>query len=104
MPLCLADISRAIIHTFTNTLPFVDAEKEAGEYQIYARYAIEKAAAHASTVFTTVSEVTNYEAAKLLGRAPDAILPNGLKHSSVLPHRTNSNICTRNSRNASTIL
>ena len=39
---------------------------------------IEKAAAHASTVFTTVSEVTAFESERLLGRAPEAILPNGL--------------------------
>ena len=29
-------------------------------------------------MFTTVSEVTAFEAEKLLGRKPDAILPNGL--------------------------
>lgn len=63
---------------FYEQLPFVDSEKEAGKYQIYSRYAIEKAAAHASTVFTTVSEVTNYEAERLLHRKPDCILPNGL--------------------------
>src|SRR5204863_5368090 len=42
------------------------------------RFAIERTAAHASTVFTTVSEVTGIEAEKLLGRLPCAILPNGL--------------------------
>lgn len=63
---------------FYEHLPYIDSEKEAAKYQIYPRYAIEKAAAHASTVFTTVSEVTNYEAARLLHRNPDAILPNGL--------------------------
>ncbi len=63
---------------FYEQLSSIDAEREAGKYQIYCRYAIEKAAAHASTVFTTVSEVTNVEAARLLGRLPDAILPNGL--------------------------
>jgi glycogen(starch) synthase len=63
---------------FYEHLPFIDPDKEAQKYQIYSRFAIEKAAAHASTVFTTVSEVTNFEAAKLLGRSPDAILPNGL--------------------------
>ncbi|HLL90041.1 MAG TPA: hypothetical protein VK324_12130, partial [Tepidisphaeraceae bacterium] len=63
---------------FYNHLPFLNPEAEAQRYGIYPRYQIEKAAAHASTVFTTVSEVTNYEAEKLLGRTPDAILPNGL--------------------------
>ena len=63
---------------FYDHLPFLDPDAEAAKYQIYPRFAIERAAAHASVVFTTVSEVTATEAAKLLGRVPDAILPNGL--------------------------
>jgi len=63
---------------FYNHLPFINPDFEAQKYQIYSRYQIEKAAAHASTVFTTVSEVTSYEAEKLLGRRPEVILPNGL--------------------------
>jgi len=59
-------------------LPFLNAEAEARKYGIYPRFQIEKAAAHASTVFTTVSEVTAREAQFLLGRNPEAILPNGL--------------------------
>ncbi|HEV7298987.1 MAG TPA: glycosyltransferase [Tepidisphaeraceae bacterium] len=63
---------------FYNNLPYINPEAEAQRYGIYPRYQIEKAAAHASTVFTTVSEVTDVEAEKLLGRKADAILPNGL--------------------------
>jgi glycogen(starch) synthase len=63
---------------FYNHLPFINAEEQAAKYQIFPRFAIERAAAHASTVFTTVSEVTATEAEKLLGRKPDAIVPNGL--------------------------
>ena len=63
---------------FYEHLAFLDPDAEAAKYNILPRYQIEKAAAHASTVFTTVSEVTATEAAKLLGRAPEAILPNGL--------------------------
>jgi glycogen(starch) synthase len=63
---------------FYQHLPFIDPDKEAAKFNIYSRYAIEKAAAHASTVFSTVSEVTAVEAEKLLGRKPEAILPNGL--------------------------
>jgi glycogen(starch) synthase len=63
---------------FYDHLPYVNPEAEAQKYQIYPRYQIEKAAAHASTVFTTVSEVTAFEAEKLLGRTPDTILPNGI--------------------------
>ncbi len=63
---------------FYDHLPFINPDEQAGKYNIWPRYAIERAAAHASTVFTTVSEVTAYEAERLLGRKPDAILPNGL--------------------------
>jgi len=63
---------------FYNHLPFINADEQAGKYNIYPRFAIERAAAHASTVFTTVSEVTSFEAERLLGRKPDLILPNGL--------------------------
>jgi glycogen(starch) synthase len=59
-------------------LPFLNAEAEAQKYNIYPRHQIEKAAAHASTVFTTVSDVTAHEATSLLGRTPEVILPNGL--------------------------
>jgi glycogen(starch) synthase len=63
---------------FYNHMPFISPDEQAAKYQIYPRFAIERAAAHASTVFTTVSEVTATEAEKLLGRKPDAIVPNGL--------------------------
>lgn len=59
-------------------LPYIDAEGEADRYRIYPRFAIERSAAHAATVFTTVSEVTDVEARQLLGRGADAILPNAL--------------------------
>ncbi len=63
---------------FYQHLQFIDPDKEAQHFNIYCRYAIEKAAAHAATLFTTVSQVTALEAEKLLGRRPEAILPNGL--------------------------
>jgi len=63
---------------FYNHLPFIKPDEQAAKYQIWPKHAIERSAAHSSTVFTTVSEVTSYEAEKLLGRKPDVILPNGL--------------------------
>jgi glycogen synthase len=63
---------------FYNHLPFLNADEEAVRFNTYPRFAIERAAAHAATVFTTVSQVTSFEAEKLLGRQPDLILPNGL--------------------------
>ena len=63
---------------FYDHLAFFNAEERAQHYNILPRHLIEKAASHASTVFTTVSEVTAIEAEKLLGRVPEVILPNGL--------------------------
>jgi glycogen(starch) synthase len=63
---------------FYQQLPFIDGEHEADKYRILPKHQIEKAAAHAATVFTTVSEVTAREAAQLLQRPADVILPNGL--------------------------
>ncbi|MEO6435193.1 MAG: glycosyltransferase, partial [Tepidisphaeraceae bacterium] len=63
---------------FYDHLPFINGDEQAAKYQIWPKHAIERAAAHACTVFTTVSEVTGFEAERLLGRRPDAILPNGL--------------------------
>jgi glycogen(starch) synthase len=63
---------------FYDQLPFINPDEQAGKRDIYPRFAIERAASHAATVFTTVSQVTSFEAEKLLGRRPDLILPNGL--------------------------
>lgn len=63
---------------FYAQLPHIDPDAAAAHYNIYPRFAIERAATHSATVFTTVSEVTAVEAQKLLGRLPDVILPNGL--------------------------
>ena len=63
---------------FYEQLPYTDPDAMAAKYQIYAKWQIERAATHASTVFTTVSEVTDAEAQQLLGRKADAIVPNGL--------------------------
>lgn len=63
---------------FYDHLPFYDWEVEARNFNIDAQVRIERAAAHGSHVFTTVSEVTARECLALLGRNPDMILPNGL--------------------------
>lgn len=39
---------------------------------------MERAACHMAHVFTTVSEITGYEAENLIGRKPDILTPNGL--------------------------
>ncbi|MEM6312451.1 MAG: glycosyltransferase, partial [Planctomycetota bacterium] len=61
-----------------DTLEHIDPDAAATHYNIATRYRLERAAAHGSTVFSTVSEITGQEARSLLGRRPDVILPNGL--------------------------
>lgn len=63
---------------FYNNLDKFSVDTEAGKRQIYHRYCMERAASHLSHVFTTVSDITGYEAEHLLKRKPDVITPNGL--------------------------
>ncbi|MEM7682691.1 MAG: glycosyltransferase [Planctomycetota bacterium] len=63
---------------FYDHLPFFNSAEEAKRYNIEPQHGIERAAAHGSHVFTTVSDVTGRECEHLLGRKPDVILPNGL--------------------------
>lgn len=63
---------------FYNNLQYFDVDSEAGKRGIYHRYCVERAAAHSSDVFTTVSHITAYESENLLKRKPDGVLPNGL--------------------------
>ncbi len=63
---------------FYNHLPFFDWLQEAKNFNIEAQVRIERAAAHGSHVFTTVSEVAAVECQYLLGREPDIITPNGI--------------------------
>lgn len=65
---------------FYDHLPYVDWAKEAKHFNIEANVQLERAAAHSSHVFTTVSEVTADECRYLLGREPDVILPNGINN------------------------
>jgi glycogen(starch) synthase len=64
---------------FYGRLDWLNADAEAGRLNVYHRHALERAAAHSAHAFTTVSEVTGYEAERLLHRRPDVILPNGLE-------------------------
>ena len=63
---------------FYNNLDKFQLDKEAGDRQIYHRYCMERAAAHACHIFTTVSEITAIECEHLLKRKPDILTPNGL--------------------------
>ncbi len=63
---------------FYNHLPFFDWLQESRNFNIESQVKIERAAAHGSHVFTTVSEVTAAECQHLLGREPDIVTPNGI--------------------------
>ena len=56
----------------------IDGHAVAREHGFEHRFLIEKAAAHAADVFTTVSGITAMEARQFLGRQPDVLVPNGL--------------------------
>jgi len=63
---------------FYEQLDHINPDHAAAHYNITPRYSIEKCAAHASNVFTTISDITAREAEKFLGRKADFILPNGI--------------------------
>lgn len=65
---------------FYDHLEFVDWQKEARHFNIEAAVGLERAAAHGSHIFTTVSDVTAKECRQLLGRDPEVILPNGINN------------------------
>lgn len=64
--------------SFYDQLPNYNWEYEADKFQIGTQVRVERAAAHGSHIFTTVSDITAKECEHLLGRIPDIILPNGL--------------------------
>jgi len=63
---------------FYDHLPFYNWHDEAKKFNIETQVLLERAAAHGSHVFTTISQITARECESLLGRRPDALLPNGI--------------------------
>jgi glycogen(starch) synthase len=51
---------------FYNNVETFDLDKEAGDRQIFHRYCVERAACSLAHVFTTVSQITGFEATHLL--------------------------------------
>ena len=64
--------------SFYDNLTSVNWLKEAQHFNIESAVRIERAAAHGSHIFSTVSQVTARECIFLLDRIPDVLLPNGL--------------------------
>lgn len=68
-----------------------DGDQMARELNMEAKHSLEKTAAHVADAFTTVSDVTAEECARLLGRRPDVVTPNGFEPDFVpAPSRRNS--------------
>lgn len=60
------------------SLDRINPYEEAKKRNILDKFTTEKACAINSDVFTTVSEITGFEAEKILGRRPDVLVLNGL--------------------------
>jgi glycogen(starch) synthase len=72
---------------FYSNLPNFNPDEVARAYNIWPKYAIERAATHSAHIFTTVSEVTSRESEQLLGRKAEFVLPNGLNpHTFIALH------------------
>jgi glycogen synthase len=70
----------------------LDVDREAGERGIYQRHWIEREAATLATVFTTVSDITAYEAQNLLHRCVVCGVWCGVCHvdgNRIIRHATN---------------
>ena len=63
---------------FYQHLPYYNWEREAENFNIETQVKIERATAHTANVLSTVSQITAEECKYLLGRIPEAVLPNGL--------------------------
>lgn len=60
-----------------------NGDQMARELNMEAKHSLEKHAAHAADVFTTVSEITAAECEQLLERRPDVVTPNGFEKNFV---------------------
>ena len=78
-------------------LETLDADRLAHEYGVVARHSLEKAAATAADVFTTVSEITARECKRFLARECDVITPNGFENS-ITPAADKYEACRRDAR------
>jgi glycogen(starch) synthase len=63
---------------YYDRIAHTDWRAAAQRFNMEGEIMLERAAAHAAHVFTTVSEITAYECQHLLGRKPDILVPNGL--------------------------
>ncbi len=67
-----------------------NADLLASEFNLRAKQSLEKTAAQASDVFTTVSDITNLECRQFLAKSADVITPNGFENA-LVPSEKRSN-------------
>lgn len=67
-----------------SSLTVCNADDKARQFNVVAKYSLEKTAAHQADVFTTVSDITANECRYLLRRDADPVTPNGFD-SSIVP-------------------
>jgi phosphorylase/glycogen(starch) synthase len=72
---CIAGNNMRLYDNMANYNP----DNISNEFNVRARYSLEKNAALASDSFTTVSDITAKECEHFLGRLPDVITPNGFR-------------------------
>jgi len=77
-------LSGAGVDIYENEKESSDREAQARFYGVLAKHSLEKAAAQAADILTTVSDITGRECDKFLGRKPEVILPNGLANLSFI--------------------
>ena len=66
-----------------------DADRISYDFNIRARYSLEKVSALAADCFTTVSEITAKECTHFLDREPDVITPNGFRITQPVDEKSN---------------
>lgn len=76
---CLAGNNMA----FYDSLKYFEADAVAKQFNLRAKYSLEKLSALHADVFTTVSEITDRECRQFFGKSADVITPNGFENSIV---------------------
>ncbi len=66
----------------------LDTDVLAKQFNVQAKQSIEKIAAHEADAFTTVSELTNNECRKFLGKPVDIVTPNGFEKDMLPDEKT----------------
>jgi glycogen phosphorylase/synthase len=78
-------------------------EEKAREFNVISKHSLEKVAANAADIFTTVSGITSAECTRFLGREPDLVTPNGFENS-FTPKESEFKICSKTALKRMTLI